>query len=106
VATARSCLELLSGRRHRVLGGIAIQAPDGRRAMRVATTAVAFKRLSAEEIARYLAGGEWHGKAGGYAVQGEAAAFIPSISGSYSNVVGLSLADTYAMLGGLGYRWS
>ncbi|MBL8708307.1 MAG: septum formation protein Maf [Rhodospirillaceae bacterium] len=106
VATARSCLELLSGRRHRVLGGIAIQAPDGRRAVRVATTAVAFKRLSADEIARYLAGGEWHGKAGGYAVQGGAAAFIPSISGSYSNVVGLSLADTYAMLGGLGYRWS
>lgn len=105
-ATARSCLELLSGRRHRVLGGIAIQAPDNRRAVRVVTTAVTFKRLSGEEIERYLASGEWHGKAGGYAVQGRAAAFISSISGSYSNVVGLSLSDTFAMLGGLGYRWS
>lgn len=101
--TARRCLELLSGRRHKVLGGIAVAAVDGRRIMRVVTTTVAFKRLEESEIARYLAGGEWHGKAGGYAVQGEAAAFIPAISGSYSNVVGLSLSDTYAMLTGLGF---
>ena len=56
------------------------------------------------EIERYLAGGEWHGKAGGYAIQGAAAAFIPSVGGSYSNVVGLSLSDAYAMLTGLGFR--
>lgn len=105
-ATARKCLALLSGRRHRVLGGIAIQAPDGRRIVRVAATDVKFKRLTDEETARYLAGGEWQGKAGGYAVQGHAAAFVPSISGSYSNVVGLSLSDTHAMLTGLGYRWA
>lgn len=104
--TARKCLALLSGRRHRVLGGIAIQAPDGHKAIRVAATDVKFKRLTEEEMARYLASGEWQGKAGGYAVQGRAAAFVPSISGSYSNVVGLSLADTQAMLTGLGYRWA
>lgn len=102
--TARQCLELLSGRRHKVVGGIAIAAADGRHAVRVVTTNVIFKRLDAVEIERYVAGGEWHGKAGGYAVQGHAAAFIPAISGSYSNVVGLSLSDTYAMLTGLGFR--
>jgi septum formation protein len=103
-ATARRCLELLSGRRHKVVGGIAIAGADGRHAIRVVSTNVIFKRLEAVEIERYLAGGEWHGKAGGYAVQGQAAAFIPSIGGSYSNIVGLSLSDAYAMLTGLGYR--
>jgi septum formation protein len=101
---ARACLELLSGRRHRVLGGIAIAAPDGRTAERVVTTVVAFKRLTAREIDAYLATGDWQGKAGGYAIQGHAAAFIPWINGSYGNVVGLSLSDTLAMLGGLGWR--
>jgi septum formation protein len=103
-ATARRCLELLSGRRHKVLGGIAIAAADGRRVIRVVSTDVIFKRLEESEIERYLAGGEWHGKAGGYAIQGEAAAFIPRVAGSYSNVVGLSLSDAYAMLTGLGMR--
>jgi septum formation protein len=102
-ATARRCLELLSGRRHKVVGGIAIAAPDGRYAIRVVITNVIFKRLEAAEIERYLTGGEWHGKAGGYAVQGQAATFIPSIGGSYSNIVGLGLSDVYAMLTGLGY---
>lgn len=101
---ARACLELLSGRRHRVLGGIAIAAPDGRTAERVVTTIVAFKRLTAREIESYIASGDWHGKAGGYAIQGHAAAFIPWINGSYGNVVGLSLSDTVAMLSGLGWR--
>lgn len=101
---ARACLDLLSGRRHRVLGGIALAAPDGRSAARVVTTAVAFKRLTRREIDAYIATGDWHGKAGGYAIQGHAAAFIPWISGSYGNVVGLSLSDTVAMLGGLGWR--
>ena len=101
---ARACLELLSGRRHRVLGGIAVAAPDGRSAERVVMTVVAFKRLTMPEIEAYVASGDWHGKAGGYAIQGHAAAFIPWINGSYGNVVGLSLSDTVAMLSGLGWR--
>jgi septum formation protein len=100
---ARACLELLSGRRHRVLGGIAIAAPDGRAVERVVTTIVAFKRLNSREIESYVASGDWQGKAGGYAIQGHAAAFIPWINGSYGNVVGLSLSDTVAMLSGLGW---
>jgi septum formation protein len=103
-AQARQCLELLSGRRHRVLGGIAIAAPGGRVADRVAATSVAIKRLSPAEIAGYIASGDWRGKAGGYAIQSHAAAFIPWINGSYSNVVGLSLSDVAAMLGGLGWH--
>jgi septum formation protein len=103
-ATARTCLELLSGRRHRVLGGIAVAAPDGRRIERLVDTAVIFKRLSRDEIDAYLQSGEWRGKAGGYAVQGRAAVFARSISGSYSNVVGLSLYDAAAMLTGLGFK--
>ncbi len=101
---ARASLGLLSGRRHRVLGGIAIAAPDGRMAERVVTTVVAFKRLTSQEVDSYIATGDWHGKAGGYAIQGHAAAFIPWINGSYGNVVGLSLSDTVAMLSGLGWR--
>ncbi|MEQ8354307.1 MAG: Maf family protein [Kiloniellaceae bacterium] len=103
-AEARRCLELLSGRRHRVLGAVAVQAPDGRRADTLVTTAVIFKRLSEQEISRYLAGEEWRGKAGGYAIQGTAAALIPKIIGSYPNVVGLPLAETCNLLTGLGYR--
>ncbi len=103
-AEARRCLELLSGRRHRVLGGVAVQAPDGRRRDAVVTTAVIFKRLSEQEIRSYLSGGEWRGKAGGYAIQGAAAAFIPKIVGSYPNVVGLPLVETCNLLTGLGYR--
>jgi septum formation protein len=101
---ARGCLALLSGRRHRVLGGIAIAGPDGRSVHRVVTTVVAFKRLTAREIDAYVATGDWHSKAGGYAIQGHAAAFIPWINGSYGNVVGLSLSDTVAMLTGLGWQ--
>src|SRR5688572_2741240 len=103
-AEARACLALLSGRRHRVLGGIAVAGPDGRSAHRVVTTVVAFKRLTAREVDAYVATGDWHGKAGGYAIQGHAAAFIPWINGSYGNVVGLSLSDTVAMLTGLGWQ--
>ena len=102
--TARRCLELLSGRRHRVLGAVELRGPDGRGICRLVTTAVTFKRLSAAEIELYLASREWQGKAGGYAIQGLAAAFIPVINGSYSNVVGLPLAETWAMLQGLGFR--
>jgi septum formation protein len=102
-ATARRCLLLLSGRRHRVIGGIAVIAPNGRANLRVVTTQVSFKRLSPQEIEAYIASGEWQGKAGGYGIQGRAAALIPWIGGSYSNVVGLSLSDCVAMLRGAGF---
>ena len=102
-STERRCLALLSGRAHRVLGGLAVLAPDGRRAQRVVVTRVRVKRLSAADIEAYLACGEWRGKAGGYAIQGHAAAFVHSINGSYTNVVGLALAEVRALLTGLGY---
>ena len=103
-AVARTCLELLSGRRHRVHTGVAVCPPEGAMRSRVASTAVTFKRLSADELRAYLDAGEWRGKAGGYALQGRAAALIRSINGSYSNVVGLPLFETVALLSGLGYR--
>jgi septum formation protein len=105
-ATARACLMLLSGRRHRVYGGVALIAPTGEMAIRRVVSQVAFKRLSKTELDAYLATGEWHGKAGGYAIQGCAAAFIPWIAGSYSNVVGLPLHETGQLLAGRGYRFS
>ncbi|MBV8508386.1 MAG: septum formation protein Maf [Alphaproteobacteria bacterium] len=103
-ASARSCLEMLSGRRHRVHGGIAVASPDGRLVSRRVESQVAFKRLSETEIGAYLRSGEWHGKAGGYAIQGRAAALIRWVSGSYSNVVGLPLFETTQLLVGRGYR--
>ena len=101
---ARRCLQLLSGRRHRVFGGVAAIGPSGRQSARVVTTIVTVKRLSAAEIDAYIASGEWQGKAGGYAIQGRAATLISGISGSYSNVVGLALFEAHQMLTGLGYR--
>jgi septum formation protein len=103
-AQAAACLDLLSGRRHRVHGGICVLSPDGRASARVVTTMVQLKRLTPQERAAYLASGEWAGKAGGYAIQGRAAAFVPAINGSYGNVVGLPLAEALAMLHGLGWR--
>jgi septum formation protein len=103
-ATARSCLELLSGRRHRVLSGIALVSPDERLTLRRVDSQVAFKRLSEAEITAYLHSGEWRGKAGGYAIQGRAAALISWVSGSYSSVVGLPLFETAQLLAGRGYR--
>ena len=101
--TARECLGLLSGRRHRVLTAVALVTPDGRTKDRVVETAVRVKRLSAAEIDTYVLSGEWLGKAGGYAIQGRAAALVPWINGSYSNVVGLPLAETHALLLGMGW---
>lgn len=101
--TARQCLGLLSGRRHHVFGGLAVASPDGRLVLRCVDTAVTFKRLTAQELEDYVNSGEWEGKAGGYAVQGRAGAFAKRINGSYTNVVGLSLYDTRAMLVGLGW---
>jgi septum formation protein len=103
-ASARSCLELLSGRRHRVHGGIAVASPGGCLVTRRVDSQVAFKRLSEAEIGAYLRTGEWQGKAGGYAIQGRAAGLIRWVSGSYSNVVGLPLFETVQLLAGRGYR--
>ena len=97
-ATARKCLDLLSGRRHRVLSAIALRSPDGTIRERLSETIVVFKRLSSEEIEGYLAGGEWEGKAGGYAIQGAAEGLIKRIDGSHSGVVGLPLFETRALL--------
>lgn len=96
-------LELLSGRRHQVHTAVAVASPDGLRAQRLVTTVVKFKHLPKTAIEQYLKTMEWQDKAGGYAIQGHAAAFIPWIRGSYSNVVGLPLAETEALLSGLGY---
>ncbi len=103
-ASARACLTLLSGRRHRVYGGVAVITPSGELAIRRVVSQVAFKRLSEAEIEAYLTGGEWRGKAGGYAIQGCAAGFIPWLAGSYSNVVGLPLFETVQLLAGRLYR--
>ena len=103
-ASARASLMLLSGRRHRVYGGVAVITPAGEMAIRRVISQVAFKRLSEAEIEAYLTSGEWRGKAGGYAIQGSAAAFIPWLAGSYSNVVGLPLFETAQLLAGRLYR--
>ena len=103
-AAARRCLQLLSGRRHRVHSGIALASPDGDLVLRRVDSQAAFKRLSAEEIAAYLKTGEWRDKAGGYAIQGRAAALVRFGSGSYSNIVGLPLFETAQLLVGRGYR--
>ena len=102
-ATARKCLELLSGRRHKVLSAIALRAPDGALRERVSETVVLFKRLSAAEIDAYIASGEWDGKAGGYAIQGVAEGLIARIQGSHSGVVGLPLYETRALLKAAGF---
>lgn len=103
--TASSCLSFLSGRRHRVLGGVCLLLPNGEWRTRVVETVVCFKRLTAGEIDSYLISREWEGKAGGYAIQGSAAVFVKKISGSYSNVVGLPLYEVAQLLIGNGYQW-
>ncbi|MBO9505955.1 nucleoside triphosphate pyrophosphatase [Thalassospira sp. A3_1] len=103
-AEARKFLTLLSGRRHRVYGGLCVIAPDGTTRARVIETQVIFRRLGEDDLARYLSHDEWQGKAGAYAIQGYAATFVKSITGSYSNVVGLSLCEVDSMLRGLGFR--
>ena len=100
---ARRALEMLSGRRHRVHTGVSLVAPQGPTRQRLVTTTVTFKRLGGAELEAYLDSGEWHGKAGAYAIQGRAAVFVRRLNGSYSNVVGLPLHEVAALLGGLGY---
>lgn len=106
---AAGCLRLLSGRAHRVHTALCLITPKGRVRSRVVETRVRFKRLSREEIDTYLASGEWEGKAGAYAIQGRAGAFVTRLVGSYTNVVGLPLYETMTLLMGEGYpvydRW-
>jgi len=101
--TARQCLHLMSGRRHRVLSAIALKAPDGTLRERLSETIVRFKPLSPDEIDAYIASGEWHGKAGGYAIQGSAEGLIAWIAGSHSGVVGLPLFETRTLLKAAGF---
>ena len=101
--TLRRCMALLSGRRHRVLTGVALAGPAGLRRSRVVETGIAMKRLSAEEIDYYAGHGEWRGKAGGYALQGYGEVYVRHIAGSYSNVVGLPVAETRHLLKSVGY---
>ncbi|SNS15675.1 septum formation protein [Sphingomonas laterariae] len=101
-ATARACLALLSGRRHRVITALTVIDAEGRARHRESVSIVTFKRLTDDEIAHYLAGGEWHGKAGGYAIQGAAEAYVRFLAGSHSGVVGLPLFETRALLAASG----
>jgi septum formation protein len=100
---AAACLRLLSGRNHRVYSAVCLVTPKESFRQRLVETRVRFKRLSKEELEAYLASGEWRGKAGGYAVQGLAGAFVVKIVGSYTNVVGLPLQEAVALLTGEGY---
>ena len=102
-ATLRACMKLLSGRRHRVMTGVALAAPDQPVRTRLVETVIAMKPLSEEEIDYYACHGEWRGKAGGYALQGYGEVYVRHIAGSYSNVVGLPLAETRAFLKAAGY---
>jgi len=101
--TLRACMKLLSGRRHRVLTGVALAIPGEKTRSRVIETMIAIKRLADDEIDYYASHGEWHGKAGGYALQGYGEVYVRHIAGSYSNVVGLPLAETRHLLKSAGY---
>lgn len=100
---ARDCLALLSGRRHRVLSAVTLIDATGQARHRLSTTIVTFKRLTDTEIAAYLARGEWRGKAGGYAIQGFAEAWVRFLAGSHSGVIGLPLYETRTLLENAGY---
>ncbi|TPW26193.1 Maf-like protein [Pararhizobium mangrovi] len=100
---ASDALHLLSGRNHRVFTGLTLVTPSGGQRLRMVETRVRFKRLARADIENYVASGEWRGKAGGYAIQGLAGGFVARLVGSYSNVVGLPLYETIALLNGEGY---
>ena len=103
VSQAGDALWLLSGRSHKVFTSVSLQTPTGSTRSRVVETKVRFKRLSREEVESYLASDEWRGKAGGYAIQGRAGAFVRMLTGSYTGVVGLPLYETVSLLQGTGY---
>ena len=102
---AEKCLRRLSGRSHNVLGAFVVIGENNQYVKRLVISSVTFKRLDEQEISNYLASEEWIGKAGGYAIQGRAAAFIKKIQGSYSNVVGLPIHEVYNVLRGLGFHY-
>ena len=104
IEEAARCLQLLSGRAHRVLTSVCLITPDDRVRQKIVDTRVRFKHLTREEIEAYIASREWRGKAGGYAIQGLAARFVREIIGSYSNVVGLPLYETAQLLDGQGFK--
>lgn len=95
---AWDCLKLLSGKRHRVYGGVAVRAPDGKVWERVVMTVVKFARLTDDEMKAYVASGDWKGKAGGYAIQGGAGAYVSTVNGSYPNIVGLCIHTARKLL--------
>jgi septum formation protein len=102
-AEARRFLDLLSGRRHRVMTGVCLIRPDGRRSERLVTTILAFQRLTPQQMDAHLESGEWRGVAGGYQIQKRAEQFVRFLSGSHSNVVGLPLFETAQLLRGVGW---
>lgn len=95
---ARACLQLLSGRRHRVHSAVTLIDAQGKARHRLSTSVVKFKRLTVAEIEAYLAGGDWRGKAGAYGIQGYAESWVAMLSGSHSGVMGLPLFETRALL--------
>ncbi len=101
---ARDCLTLLSGRRHAVLSSVVLRAPDGTQKTRLSENIVKFKVLSNEEVDAYIAGDEWRGKAGGYAIQGAAEGLIQWIRGSHSSIMGLPLYETRTLLKSAGFQ--
>ncbi len=101
---ASNCLQMLSGRSHRVYTGVCLITPAGRVRQKLVETRVRFKRLGRDELESYLASGEWRGKAGGYAVQGLAGTFVVKMVGSYTNVVGLPLYETVGLLSADGFQ--
>ncbi|MGH1421495.1 MAG: Maf family protein [Hyphomonas sp.] len=101
---AEMCLRLMSGRAHQVITGIAVRNPEGGIQTKAVMTRVQLKRLTEREISDYLDSDEWRGKAGGYGIQGQAAAFVAHLSGSYSGVVGLPIYETRALLIGMGWK--
>ena len=100
---AGGCLRRLSGRAHRVYTGVSLITPKGAERRKLVETRLRFKRLTSQEIEAYVASGEWRGKAGGYAIQGLAGAFVVKLVGSYPNVVGLPLYETMSLLAGEGF---
>ena len=106
VKHAEECLKLISGRRHKVFTCFCIFSPDNKLKIKTVQSVVKFKRLDINEISYYLATNEWQGKAGAYGIQGIAASFINFLSGSYSNVVGMPLAELYRMLLSIGYQFN
>ena len=101
---AARILKILSGRRHKVYGGICVVDANGKSRSKLVETVVSFRRLSAGDITAYIESMEWEGKAGGYAIQGLASTYVKFLSGSYSNVIGLSLYDTVNLLNAAGYE--